>query len=318
VDLAGWVAGIGWPWLARIADLDVSLLQATPVAAWYLLSIAAVALVAMPWSPMLRTVGAMVLLIALPMRSPLPRHGELHLDVVDVGAATAAIVTTAGHRLVFGTGETFGSRGRRFEERVLRQLLAAGTHPPGVVVVGALNADRLRAVLAADALLGPGLVVRDAQRDGPPETVECAPRSWTWDGVDFHLSPGPSGSSCLLSVVAGSRRILLSQDVLDAAPADMILLPRNVRAQQGESIRQVLRTDGLVIASIDQREWQASRWRELRDDLAAKGVVVRTTAEEGTMHFVFGIDSGIRQRKRGLRPGIWVRDPRDHSCAVGL
>lgn len=319
LDLAAWVAGVGWPWLSRAADLHFGLLYATPVSAWYLVAIPAVALVVMPWRPALRALGAGLLLSVLLMRPAAPQPGGLWLEVLDVGAATSVILSTAHHRLVFGTGEAFGTRGRRFEERVARRLGNNGRGVPAVLVTGKLNADRLRAVLAGDALLNVGLVVRDAGGNGPPEIRDCSQRDWIWDEVRLALSPGPSGNSCFLTAVAGKRRIVLSQDALGPGPADLLFLPRNLDSGQLPSIAQTLRPGGRAIVSIDQRAWQSSRWHELRRAFADQGLALYSTTEEGAMHFEFGTGSGIRMHSsRGTRPGIWRQPLREHSCAVGL
>jgi competence protein ComEC len=317
LDLAAWVACGGWPWLAQVADGGVALLHAVPVASWYLVAVPAVALVVMPWGGVLRMLGCAVLLSVLLMRTPGPRPGAVRVDVLDVGAATAVLVSTSGHRLVFGTGETFGSRGQRFEARIARRLMAQGGGKLDVLYIGATSADQMRAVLAADALLASGLVVRDPGRAGPPEIKACTMRSWNWDGVDFRLQPTTSGKSCVLAVNATATRIVLASEVEDADPADLLLLPRNAQAAQVSTIRQVLREGGHAVASIDRRQWQAGRWRELRRMLAGTGINVLATADQGSMQF----DSGASVRMQtgtGLRPGIWSRQTRANSCAVGL
>jgi competence protein ComEC len=315
VDLAAMAAGRGYPLLAVVADHEASMLHATPVAAWYLLCIPAVVLVVMPLRPLLRATGAILLLLVVLMRQSGPEAGELWVDVLDVGAATAAIVSTEKHRLIFGAGEVFGSRGQRFEERVARPLLETGGGHADIVVAGRLNRDSLRAVVAADALLDAALVIRNAGSIGPPEIAACSARSWNWDGVRFQLSAGPAGNSCVLAVNAGPRRIVLSQEGVDAGPSDWMLLPRNVRSQQSAQIRASLRTGGIVVASTDQREWQASRWRELKDELEGEGIHLRSTAETGALHFEFSPRGRVWMRTRVLDPGIWMRLPRDRSCA---
>ena len=273
----------------------------------------------MPLRPMSRAAGVVLLLFVLLMRERSPRQGELWVDVLDAGAARSAIVSTANHRLLFGSGEAFGSQGRRFEERVARPLLENGDGAADAFIVGRLNSDSLRAVVAADALLGVELVVRNAGGAGPPEIVACTARSWQWDGVGFELSPGPSGKSCVLIVHAGTRRIVLTQEEMDADPADWMLLPRSARKQQASQIQSLLRDGGVAVASTDKREWQTSRWRELRQELEGKGIIVHSTSDDGTLRFAFTEAHGIRMRDSpGLHPGIWMRLPRDHSCAIGL
>ncbi|MEO8308528.1 MAG: ComEC/Rec2 family competence protein [Pseudomonadota bacterium] len=322
LDIAAWVAAGGWPWLAQVADVGAALLHATAPASWYLVSFPAVALVVMPWGAPLRMLGCGVLLSVLLMRSPGPRPGEAWVDVLDVGAATAIIISTTDHRLVYGTGETFGSRGQRFENRIARRLQArGGNHGIGVLYIGATSADQMRAVLAADALLDMGMVVRDPGRAGPPEIAECARRSWRWDAVTFEMAPTSSGKFCSLAVTASVARMNLSPEVQEAQPADLLLVPGNTSGVQVPLIRLGLREGGFAVTSIDLRQWQAGRWRELARMFAKAGVNVRATAVEGAMHFEIGRERSPRIRMlsvNGLRAGIWSRQTRANSCAVGL
>jgi hypothetical protein len=269
--------------------------------------------------------GFALLMSVLCMRPPGPRPGEVWVDVLDVGAATAAIVSTTGHQLVFGTGETFGTRGQRFEARIARHLMALGRDRIDVLYIGSTSADQMRAVLAADSLLGAGLVVRDPGPNGPPEIPDCAMRSWNWDSVSFVLAPTGSGKSCVLIVNAGPRRIVLSTEAVAVGPADLLLLPRKADGMLVPSILRDLRAGGFAVASVDRRQWQAGHWRELRRMLSDVGVNVLATADQGTMHFAIGSGltrasgPGIRlQTGSGLRPGIWSRQTRANSCAVGL
>ena len=115
--------------------------------------------------------------------------------------------------------------------------------------------------------------------------------------------------------------MVLSSEFLDAEPADLLLVPRNANGALVPSIRLGLREGGFAVASIDKRQWQARRWRELRRMLAETGANLRATADEGAMHFEIGPERGppIRmQSGNGLHPGIWSRQTRANSCAVGL
>jgi hypothetical protein len=231
------------------------------------------------------------------------------------------LVATSDHRLVYGTGETFGTRGQRFESRIAQRLLARqGRGAIGMLYVDSTSTDQMRAVLAADALLGSGLVVRDPGRAGPPEIVTCASRSWRWDGVSLELAPTPSGKSCAVIVNTKGSRIVLSSEAIDAVPADLLLLPRNADKAQLASINRGLRAGGFAIASIDRRQWEGGRWRDLRNLLAGTGIKLRATAVDGAMHFETGAGgSGIRmQSGTRHRPGIWSRQTRANSCPVGL
>ncbi len=197
--------GSGWPWLAQVADLGVSLLHAHRVASWYLVALPAVALVVMPWRPALRMPGCIVLLSVLLMRPPGPRPGEVWVDVLDVGAATAAIVSTTGPSLVFGTGETFGTRGQRFEARIARRLMAQGSAADLACSISGRHRADQHARRAGGGLRCWTRAWWCAIRAAPVrlKSRTCAARSWHWDGVRFELAPAPSGKSCVVIVDAG-------------------------------------------------------------------------------------------------------------------
>jgi hypothetical protein len=129
----------------------------------------------------------------------------------------------------------------------------------------------------------------------------------------------------VLIVNAGPRRIVLSTEAVAVGPADLLLLPRKADGMLVPSILRDLRAGGFAVASVDRRQWQAGHWRELRRMLSDVGVNVLATADQGTMHFAIGSGlnrasgPGIRlQTGSGLRPGIWSRQTRANSCAVGL
>ena len=273
LDLAAWVAGGGWPWLAQVADLGVALLHATAPASWYLVAVPAVALVVMPWGPVLRMLGCAVLLSVLLMRPPGPRPGAVWVDVLDVGAATAVIVSTTGHRLVFGTGETFGSRGQRFEARIARRLMAqGGSGRLDVLYIGSTSADQMRAVLAADALLDAGLVVRDPGRAGPPEITglhvavmalgQCRTSSW---------QPTPSGKSCVLTVNAAAGGSSCRPKWWMPGLRTCCSCRATAQADRCRPSARCCAKVVIAVASIDRRQWQAGRWRELRRKLTGSG-----------------------------------------------
>ena len=239
LDIAAWVAGRGWPWLAHVADFDMALLHAAPVASWYLVCIPAVALVVMPWGPALRVLGCGVLLSVLMMRSPGPRPGAVWVDVLDVGAATAAIVSTADHQT--------GVRHRRdlwYPGTTIRVTYRARPHGAGKSWQAGRALHRPDSSRPDACRPGSGCVAGHGiggARSGAPahrksRRARCDPGVGT--SVSFELAPTPSGKSCVLIVDAGKGRIVLSPEVVDAGPADLLLLPRNADGAWVPSIRR--------------------------------------------------------------------------------
>jgi competence protein ComEC len=305
VSLAAWIADHSWPALAGVADLSFGLWRATPSVEWYALVAVATAFALLPWRPLVRVIALAAMLSAFIYRPASLGEGELWVDVLDVGASTAAIVRTKNHVVLFGTGDVFGSKGRRIEQIVSPFLKRAGNHRLDLLIVGPLSRDRSSAVTAAGALLQPAKVlVASGGKALPPELGECADaRRWHWDGVMFDTH-SVVDSACALAVTVGASTLQLT---LGSRRPKVLAWP--ISSAQGHVPK-------LVLASIGQREARARLWRELRHTLEAEGFTVRDTATEGTLQLrLSSAEPGRTHRSSVLGVGVWSRQRELNTCS---
>jgi len=152
--------------------------------------------------------------------------------VLDVGQGLATVVQTREHTLIYDPGPLYSAEsdaGQRVVVPFLRHLglsridLMMVTHRDtdhsggAASVLSALRVDKVSSSLA-DSLGEPCV----------------AGQRWTWDGVAFEvLHPAaeayagnakPNHLSCVLRIVAGGRRMLLTSDI--EAPDEAALLQR--------------------------------------------------------------------------------------------
>jgi competence protein ComEC len=305
VDLAAWVAGAIWPLLSRCADLPAAVWRAQPPGAWYLFALAAVACVLLPVARVLRATGIAALCLVFVLRPPAPAAGELWIDVLDVGTANAVLLRTKHRLVLWGTAETFGSNGRRFETRVLPMLRASGHQAIDLWLPGALSRDAQGALLRAAA----GFTVRatwlPAAPSPPPELSACMRRDWNWDGVRFAVRPGPDGKECALTATVAGGRLLLGAGQANRAPETagppgtntLALLPRAASAVARFPASAALSG----IASVGVADWASPAWQRQRLRLEAAGATVLSTAEHGDIRLRLGADGRWSHRGAAAR-----------------
>jgi competence protein ComEC len=227
VDGAAWLATHAWPALAQWADLPGALWQAWVPAIWFALSAPLVLLLLLPGTAMLRACAGALLASVFLLRAPRPAGGELWVDVHSVGRAPAAMLRTEHHLLLFGTGETYGSAGRRFESVLAPLLMRSGYRAIDLWLPGRTSRDNTAALVAGAALMP---VQRVEWPVEVPGLARCTARSWQWDAVLFTVEPSVSGRDCQLRAVAHGRTMLLGPPAKmpadEAAGADVIVLSR--------------------------------------------------------------------------------------------
>jgi hypothetical protein len=271
-------------------------------------------LVLLPVSPILRGASVVLLLTGFLAPAARPAWGRLQVDVFDVGASRAVLFSTTHHQLLAGTGEGFGTAGRRFETRILPALLRAGGSGLDLWMLQKPDRDALRAVTLGHGRLAiQETVVIESQR-APPELQPCRPRDWLWDGVHFSIVSGASG--CWLRAGVGAHGVLLAPERADVLPepsiaADVWILPR--RAEQA---RRLL--DGapppLLLAGLAASEWQAAPWRELREQSQQRGGRLVSSAQGAIRVQLAPASAPVLTQGGGWRPGIWSASRADAQC----
>jgi competence protein ComEC len=252
--------------------------------AWTLVAAAAgVAWLLAPRGVPGRPLGVVWLLPLFVATPAVPPFGTARITALDVGQGLAVVVRTQAHALVYDTGPRWhaaADAGGRILAPFLRReglerldLLVVShqdlDHAGGAAsLLAALPVDRLLSSLPDDhALL--------SERTTPSSRCEAGQR-WQWDGVAFSvLHPTPAlyddaraktnDRSCVLRVVAGNARVLLTGDI--EARSEALLL------------------------------------RERRDDLAADVVLVphHGSRTSSTVAFVSAVDPAIAIFTPGYR-----------------
>ena len=320
--VAAWGADLLAPWLARAADHSHALWLASPPAWWFALSAPAVLCLLLPWSPRLRWLGVCAL---LPLLGTGRRagEGELVATVLDVGQATAVLVETAHHALLYGTGDGFRSGGGAVERIVLPVSRAGGLQKLDALLLPRLDRD------AGDgytALLGgmPVSRVLAAAAAGPdslpPEVASCAGAPpWDWDGWQFDLLRDPA-NGCVLKVSGAGGGLLLG-DTLDTggeaqllaqglSGVDVWLVPRHGAASANASAWLGALEATQAIASVRRSVLGTDAYQQTVARYARHGIRLRETGREGAI--VARLASGHRPTLRASRSGrlgVWSLDP---------
>jgi hypothetical protein len=312
VDLAAWAAQQCWPWLVRAADLPGASWSADASWLWLMLAVPAVVCVLAPLPVPMRLGGLVLLCSGFLQRSPTPAPGSLEVVMFDVGASRAVLLRTAGHQLLLGTGESFGTQGRRFEREVLPELQrAAGSLD---LLLDRSDRDSLQALAVARAKLPLRQAISGSPKSAP-ELLPCADEDWQWDNVQFIRRASPDG--CWQGARAGGRLLLVaptrmpSGQIPQFGPATVQVLPR--RARDAGLLTDQAAPDAVALASLSSSEWQSTGWRALRESRGASGKSLWTTANQGTVRLVLHADGRLKRTAApAWRAGIWAST--DRAC----
>lgn len=263
---------------------------------------------------------------ATPMRSCFDAH------ILDVGQGLAVVVQTAGHTLVFDTGASYRGGGSVAEQVVLPFLRHKGIDTIDWLVVSHADNDHAGGVSALASQLRIGRTFAGEPIPGTElEITDCAAgQSWRADAVEFRfLHPPPdvrgrgNNASCVLAVIAGEHRLLLTGDIEARAerrllvdgrlqPADVVLIPHHgsLTSSTGAFVDRL--RPGLAIAAAGYgnrwgfpKERVTKRWEDA-------GAQVLNTATSGAISVRVCAAQGVsqlrEQRRRAYR--FW-RDPAD-------
>lgn len=213
LSLAEWLHNLGWPWLAAASDVPWALIHASPPWWWYALALVALTMAALPW-PLLMRLAPLICIAPLAASVDRPlKVGSAEITVLDVGEGSAVVVRTAGHALVYGTGDSYGTNGRVAESVVVPFLRSSGVHAIDRLVIPRASPAAGAGVVALWAEMPiRQIVVGDPVDAADSSSVECAsvPSPWHWDGVPFAMGQVGAGHACELSIgaAAGAVRVL--------------------------------------------------------------------------------------------------------------
>jgi competence protein ComEC len=179
-----------------------------------------------------RLLGCGLILPALFWPVEKPPDGTAWISVLDVGQGLAAVVRTREHTLIYDPGPLYSAESDAGQRVVVPYLRNLGINRVDMLVVTHRDSDHAGGTASVQSALSVGEVRSSvAEIAGQP----ClAGQRWHWDGVEFAiLHPDTEAStaagksnhlSCVLSVVAGGKRMLLTSDI--EAPDEAALLAR--------------------------------------------------------------------------------------------
>ena len=207
----------------------------------------------------LRWTGLLLWLPLLLNHPANPAQGEFRVTALDVGQGMALLVETAGHRLLYDTGPTYGPQSDAGSRVILPYLKMRGINSLDGLMIshndtdhsgGALSVlEQVRIAWVSSSLKSESPIVRLAQRSSQHSAC-LAGQSWVWDGVQFEvLHPTasvyasdkwkPNARSCTLKISNARRSMLLAGDieaiqedelvgsVAEKLPATVLLVPHH-------------------------------------------------------------------------------------------
>lgn len=204
LQLAAWLHAQLWPWLEAAANWPHALVQLAPPSWAYVLLVPAVGIAILPWPRGLRATAAAAILPLAFARALVPAASEVTVAVFDVGRGQAVVIRTAHHVIVHGTGDSFGTEGRRMARVVVPWLRTQRVARVDDLVLPHLNRDYAAGAAELDiALRIDRMLVARPWPGGPQRAVPCSGHStWTRAPAQFALTP-----SCDMTVTLGATRL---------------------------------------------------------------------------------------------------------------
>ena len=227
-----WLYALAWPWLEAAAAWPHALVALAPPVWVWLVMVPAVGIAILPWPGRLRVtaIAALVPLFGAAPRAPAP--SQVAITVFDVGRGQAAVIRTRRAVIVFGTGDSFGTNGRRMAGVVIPWLRSQHITRVDRLVMPHLRGDHasgaaeLVAAIAVEEILVPR-----PWPGGPERSVPCADRSaWTSGPARFAVT-----ADCDMTLSIGPRQFAFGRParfdtarggainlMIDAAGGDMV------------------------------------------------------------------------------------------------
>jgi competence protein ComEC len=231
LSLAALVTGAMLDLLEPMAAAPLStVVLARPHEVALALAAAAIALVLWPVPVPARRAAFAGLLPLVAPAADLPAPGALRVTAFDVGQGMAVLVETPERRLLYDTGPLYGGDSEAGARVILPWLRSRGIDRLDAVVVSHLDSDHsgglpsLLRNLRIDWIAG-SLPIDHPARDAGRPFHDCRRgHAWRWGEVAFEvLHPGAqpargarsptNASSCVLRIVAGAARVLLTGDI---------------------------------------------------------------------------------------------------------
>lgn len=255
-----------------------------------------------------RWLGAVMLVPALSWPPDRPADGEAWVDVLDVGQGLAAVVRTHEHTLIYDPGPLYSAESDAGQRVVVPYLRWLGIDRVDVLMVTHRDSDHSGGAASVRAGVAVGEVLSSMPELGGRPCV--AGDTWIWSGVRLRVLHPASGASapggkanhlsCVLSVEAGGRRMLLTSDIeasdeaalLERDPAalvaDVLLVPHH--GSKTSSTPEFLRAVGAreAVIPVGYRNRFGHPKPEVIARYEALGISPRRTDRDGAIRVVLG------------------------------
>ena len=161
-------------------------------------------------------------------------HGDVAVQVLDVGQGLSVIVRTRHHVMIYDTGPHYGKQVTQAERIVMPILEKARIRRLNTLIVSHSHDDHSAGLAALQRRVVIDRILSGEPRALGAEGVELctAGQTWIWDGVRFDLLHPEEGhhwegnsASCVLRVSVGEYAVLLTGDI--EADAEKQLLRAN-------------------------------------------------------------------------------------------
>lgn len=159
-----------------------------------------------------------------------PPEGEAWISVLDVGQGLASVVRTREHTLIYDPGPLYSAESDAGQRVVVPYLRRLGINRVDLLMVTHRDSDHSGGTASVRSALAVGELRSSVPEIGGEPCL--AGQHWVWDGVAFEvLHPATEQTepnektnhrSCVLSVVAGGKRLLLTSDIEAADEAVML------------------------------------------------------------------------------------------------
>ena len=249
---------------------------------------------------------AVLAVIALVLNRPAaPEHACIDAHVLDVGQGLAVVVQSREHTLVFDTGASYRGGGSAAAQVVLPFLRYKGIEAIDWLVVSHADDDHAGGVSTLVEQIEVGRIL--AGEDLPDvghNVLSCEMgQYWAADGIEYRFlhpepgkSPGGNDSSCVLTISAGSHRLILTGDIEAAgersvltripfAATSVVLIPHHGSlTSSSPAFVNRLRPDFAIASAGYANRWGFPKERVTKRWEGA-GAVVLDTASSGAVSF---------------------------------
>ncbi|MBL8385494.1 MAG: DNA internalization-related competence protein ComEC/Rec2 [Burkholderiales bacterium] len=323
MDYLGWLGAHEFAVWQRAAPPPWTVALALAGSVWLLI----------PWWWHWRILGAIWMLPLIVHPAPTPAAGDLWLTVLDVGQGLAVTARTRGHTLLVDAGPRYSPEADGGNRVIVPFLRGEGVRRLDGVVLTHDDIDHVGGAASTLGVLDARWLATslDPARQAGLRAAARGPclagQAWEWDGVRFgFLHPAASdlaaavardnARSCVLSVEAHGRRILIAADIEadvegrlvaggSRLSSDLLVVPHHgSRTSSTEPFLDAV-APRMAIIPVGYR----NRFRHPHGDVlqryAARGIAITRTDHDGAVLVRISADGMTATPWRDLRRRYW-------------